>query len=102
MAAGKLARVHGVFPTAKLLRLEYGKLKRIAEGGAPAVRAVSPPATFLELVPSQAVGLSECVIELEGPRGRMRIHYRRRRRLHPTFRLITRAEAVGMWIAVSY
>jgi hypothetical protein len=68
-AAAKTAREHGVFLTAKALHLEYGKLKRMVEAG-PA------PATFLELVPPQAVGLAECLIELEGPRGKMRIQWK--------------------------
>jgi hypothetical protein len=37
----------------------------------------APPAEFLELVATQVApsgsGLTECVIELEGPRGKMRI-----------------------------
>ena len=73
-SAAELAREHGVFRTAKVLRLEYGKLKRMAE----AVRRSAPAAatTFLELVPPQTAGLSECVIELEGPRGKMRIQWK--------------------------
>ena len=71
-SAAAVAREHGVFQTAKVLRLEYGKLKRMAEAAPPATR----PATFLELVPPQAVGLSECLIELEGPRGKMRIQWK--------------------------
>jgi hypothetical protein len=40
VAAAEAAREHGVFQTAKALRLEYGKLKRLAESGrAPAQRA---------------------------------------------------------------
>jgi hypothetical protein len=35
-AAAQVARVHGVFRTAKVLRLEYGKLKRLAAGSNPA------------------------------------------------------------------
>ena len=34
-AAVKLAREHGVCPTAKVLRLEYGKLKRLLESASP-------------------------------------------------------------------
>ena len=71
-AAAQAARVHGVFRTAKVLHLEYGKLKRMVES--------APPATFLELVPPQGVSsgsvLSECLIELEGPRGKMRIQWK--------------------------
>jgi len=40
-----------------------------------ALGAPSPAATFLELAP-QAIGLSECLIELEGPRGKMRIQWK--------------------------
>jgi len=72
-AAAEVAREHGVFRTAKVLRLEYGKLKRMVESSAS--DAPSPTATFLELAP-QAIGLSECLIELEGPRGKMRIRWK--------------------------
>jgi hypothetical protein len=87
-AAVKLARGHGVFPTSKALHLEYGKLKRLAESGgvgsraakAPRVRSRwarsgAPPA-FVELMASPTAGLSECVIELEGRRGKMRIQWK--------------------------
>ena len=74
--AAQVAREHGVFHTAKILRLEYGKLKRMVEGITPSARAASVPAAFLELVPPQGVGLSECVIELEGPRGKLRIQWK--------------------------
>ncbi len=75
-AAAEVAREHGVFRTAKALRLEYGKLKRMAETGAAPARSTMAPATFLELVPPQAVGLAECLIELEGPRGKMHIQWK--------------------------
>ena len=75
-AAAAAAREHGVFRAAKALRLEYGKLKRMVEAGpAPARRAVAP-ATFWELAPLQAGGLAECLIELEGPHGKMRIQWK--------------------------
>ena len=74
--AAKAAREHGVFRAAKALRLEYGKLKRMAEAGPEPVRPTMPPATFLELMPPQTVGLAECLIELEGPRGKMRIQWK--------------------------
>src|ERR1035441_3042551 len=47
-SAAAVARGHGVLRTAKILRLEYGKLKRMAESDAPARRAPAPPAEFLE------------------------------------------------------
>ena len=34
-AAAELAREHGIFPTAKALHLEYGKLKQRAEAAVP-------------------------------------------------------------------
>jgi hypothetical protein len=75
-AAAEAAREHGVFPAAKALHLEYGKPKRMATTGPAPARPTMAPATFLELVPPQAVGLAECVIELEGPRGKMRIQWK--------------------------
>jgi hypothetical protein len=46
------------------------------ESAAPIKRAATPPARFLELVTPKAVGLTECIIELEGPRGKMRIQWK--------------------------
>jgi hypothetical protein len=89
-AAVKLAREHGVFQTAKALRLEYGKLKQLLEStgavkrsgatkGARVksrrTRSEAPPA-FVELLASPTAGLSECLIELEGRRGKMRIQWK--------------------------
>jgi hypothetical protein len=74
-SAAAVAREHGVCRTAKVLRLEYGTLKRMVESASPRVRRAVPPTTFLELVPPQA-GLSECLIDLEGPRGKVRIQWK--------------------------
>src|ERR1035437_9527085 len=73
-SASAVAREHGVFQTAKVLRLEYGKLKRMAESAYRSSLATTPT-TFLELMP-QGVGPSDCLIELEGPRGKMRIQWK--------------------------
>ena len=75
-SAAQVARDHGVFRTAKVLRLEYGKLKRMAGGPTPDARAAQAPTRFLELAPPQAAGVSECVVELEGPRGKLRIQWK--------------------------
>ncbi len=75
-AAAELAREQGVFRTARTLRLDYNQLKRRAGGSGPVVRRPTPPAAFLELLAPPAAGLSECLVELEGPRGRMRIQWR--------------------------
>jgi len=74
--AAKAAREHGVFRTSKALHLEYGKLKRMMEASSATVRPTIAPATFLELMPPQTVGLAECLIELEGPRGKMRVEWK--------------------------
>jgi hypothetical protein len=78
-SAAELAREHGVFRTAKILRLEYGKLKRLAGASTPAarkgVRLRESPAAFLELLTPEVVA-SECLIELEGPRGKLRIQWK--------------------------
>jgi hypothetical protein len=86
-AAGELARAHGINPTAKALHLEYGKLKQRAEAAVPTVkrrrvkalaegprraRHTAPP-TFVELMAPPAGSFPGAVVELEGPRGRMRI-----------------------------
>jgi len=79
-SAAAAAREHGVLRTAKILRLEYAKLKRLAESATPVKRKSASPAEFLELVAPQVApsepGLSECVIELEGPRGKMRVQWK--------------------------
>jgi len=51
------------------------KVRGMVETAAPVrpVTRATPPAEFLELVAPQTVGVSECLIELEGPRGKMRI-----------------------------
>jgi len=79
-AAAEVAREHGVFRTAKVLRLEYGKLKRLAAALSPGGRRTAglgaPPAAFVELLTPGTGGGAECLIELEGPRGKMRIQWK--------------------------
>jgi len=85
-AAAERAREHGVFPTAKALHLEYGKLKDRAEAlgqekkvvrkmrSAIPRHAVSTAApTFMELITPRSGSAASAVVELEGPRGRMKI-----------------------------
>jgi hypothetical protein len=86
-AAGELARAHGINPTAKALHLEYGKLKQRAEAAVPTVkrrmvtaRAEGPRRarrtalpTFVELMAPPPGSFAGAVVEMEGPRGRMRI-----------------------------
>jgi hypothetical protein len=89
-AAGELAREHGINRTAKALSLEYGKLKERAGAAGPAkkvvrkvtsaiprhARAPVPAATFMELLTPRPGNSQECRVELEGPRGRMRVEFK--------------------------
>jgi hypothetical protein len=74
-SAAEVAREHGVFHTAKVLRLEYGKLKRMVQSEKPIAKTTAPT-SFVELVAPPVIGRSECLIELEGPRGKMRIQWK--------------------------
>jgi len=103
-AAAGLAREHGVFPTAEALRLEYGKLKQRVEAAGPAakgrvseapaalrhaqgsersrttvprrIRSRARPPAFVELIAPRPSSSPECRVELEGPRGLMRIEFK--------------------------
>jgi hypothetical protein len=70
-AAIALARQHGLYTTARALRVDYGSLKKRMDA-AGAGRVPSP--AFVELPAARSTGLGACVIDLEAPRGgRMRI-----------------------------
>jgi hypothetical protein len=89
VAAGELAREHGINRTAKALHLEYGKLKERAEVAGPEkkvvrkarsaiprhARPLAPP-TFMELITPRPGSVASAVVELEGPRGRMKIEFK--------------------------
>jgi hypothetical protein len=88
-AAGELAREHGINRTAKALHLEYGKLKERAEAPGPEkkvvrkVRSAIPrhagsaaPPRFMEFLTPRVGSVSSAVVELEGPRGRMKIEFK--------------------------
>ena len=89
-AAAELARTHGIAATAKVLRLEYGKLKEktlaLEQGaGVERIRTAGParrdsrsrPPAFVELFTPPSSGSSlECRVELEGRRGKMRIEFK--------------------------
>jgi hypothetical protein len=74
-AAVTLARHHGVYVTSRLLRLDYGALKRrLSPAGdrESAAPATSPP-TLIELRPAPGL-CPPCVIEIESAcGGRMRV-----------------------------
>ena len=73
-AATELARRNGVNPTAIALHLDGGKLKRRMVA-ADSVSGKAMPPTFVELI-APAVDLRECTIELEGRKGKLRIHWK--------------------------
>ena len=68
-AAVELARKDGINRTAAELHLDGGKLKRLM--AAKASRQPSP--AFVELLTPRAISVPECMIELEGRRGTVRI-----------------------------
>ena len=74
-AAIELARRDGVNPTAAALHLDGGKLKRRMVA-ADSVPGKAMPPTFVELMTPPAVDLRECTIELEGRKGKLRIHWK--------------------------
>src|SRR5271165_7448296 len=68
-SAAAVAREHGVFHTAKVLRLEYGKLKRMVQSSRPIAKTAAP--AFVELIsahPATAT-VGKCVIEFESSAG---------------------------------
>ena len=72
-AAVEVARRDGVNQTATLLHLDGGKLKcRMMDAGS--VPDKTAPAFVEMVVPHTAVS-SECTIELEGRKGKLRIHW---------------------------
>jgi len=71
-AAVALAHRDGLYQTARALRLNYGALKAHVER-ANGVDQATPRPTFVELAPVPARSVSECVIELDAPRGTTRV-----------------------------
>lgn len=69
-AAIALARQHGLYTTARTLRIDYGSLKkRLDTAGAGRV----PSPAFVEFAAAaRPTGLGPCVIDLDAPRGRRR------------------------------
>ena len=69
-AAVALARRHGLYTTARTLRIDYGSLKKRLN----AVSCHDSSPAFVELPAVAQPGLGPCVIEVEAPQGgRMRI-----------------------------
>jgi len=72
-AAAEVARREGVSRTATALRVEWNHLKRcMATSGAPSRQATTPE--FIELIAPSAQSRRDCTVELEGRKGKLRIH----------------------------
>lgn len=71
-AAGELARAHGVNQVSRALHLEFKHLKRVAESVAQNDVKQGKP-SFVELIAPHTSAGRECILELEGPRGKLRI-----------------------------
>jgi hypothetical protein len=71
-AAAEVARKEGVSRTSTELRVEWNELKRRMTAAAGVSRR-SAMSAFVELVAPQAQSVSECTIELEGRRCKLRI-----------------------------
>ncbi len=70
--AVEVARKEGVNRTSTELRVEWNHLKRRMSETRPTLRKPVPPA-FVELVAPQPQSVPECILELEGRRGKLRI-----------------------------
>jgi hypothetical protein len=69
VSAVELARKYGVHQTARALRLNYYSLKKRFPSIDGTKRGSQKKATFVELLPSGATGLSVCTIEMENTQG---------------------------------
>ena len=75
-SAVELARQHGLYLVAHPLRLDYMQLKKRLGGVVKAPKKAGKP-TFVELIASHPVMVSECVVEFESPLGgKMRIEWK--------------------------
>ncbi len=70
-AAVEMAQSHGLHRTAKVLGMDYMRLKKRMPQAVPAAGRVPP--SFLELVTPAVSAPAECVVEWESARGRMRV-----------------------------
>jgi hypothetical protein len=72
-AAAEVARKEGINRTAKALHVAWDDLKRrMATTGEVPLRPA--PQAFVELVAPQVQSVPECTLEVEGRRGKLRIH----------------------------
>jgi len=74
-AAAEAARTNGVNRTAAALHLDGGKLKRRMVAASVSAGNRNAP-EFVELIAPAAATPPECIIELEGRQGTLRIHWK--------------------------
>jgi len=72
-AAVEVAGKEGLNRTSTRLRVEWNQLKRRMAAAGPGSRPPAPP-VFVELIAPPAENRQECTIEMEGRRGKLRIH----------------------------
>jgi hypothetical protein len=72
-AAVEVARKEGLNRTSSRLHVEWNQLKRRMTSAWPVSRAPAPP-VFVELTAPGPECRQECMIEMEGRRGKLRIH----------------------------
>jgi hypothetical protein len=70
--AAELASQHGLYLTARTLRLDYMRLKKRVQPASLERKAAELPG-FVELMAPAVARIPECVVELEGVGRRMRI-----------------------------
>jgi hypothetical protein len=83
--AAELASQHGLYLTSRTLRVDYMRLKKLVQPVSPERKNAEVPG-FVELMAPATARIAECVVELEGAGGRMRIQMKG----------ITAAELVGL------
>ena len=76
VAAGELARVHGVNPVSRVLRLEFNHLRRVAESDRQSLRKPRATPAFVELITPQTTVTPTCIVELNGQHGSIRIEWK--------------------------
>lgn len=76
IAAGELAREHGVNPVSRVLGLEFNRLRQMAESRPPVGRRKRIPPAFVEVIAPPETVAPQCAMELEGKHGKLRIEWR--------------------------
>jgi hypothetical protein len=69
-AAAELAKRHGMYQTARALRLDYAGLKkRVDNHGQAKRRQTTAPPSFMEFIAPGAKPVTDCTVEVESAQG---------------------------------